>query len=342
MNLHLVPTPRRLELTGEHLQAPAAWSWACAGSQPGSAALARLDGALRRLLQTAPGERGSRFERRDVSDAWLRLEVDVALRDELGPDGYRLSLRPRGALLVAAGPVGLDHGLTTLAQILVGVAFDRFAAPPRDGDAVTLPGLEIHDRPALSQRAAMLDVSRNRVPRMDQLCGRIEQLASWKVNHLQLYMEHTFAYRGHEVVWENDDPFTPEEIEELDAFCRERHIELAPNLSEQHYALERLGDFGSHYVLMLHREGDGPAEVHDGQTDFYVVQAGSATLHIGGEVVGGKTTEPGEIRGKSLKGAKTRKIAAGDVINIPARLPHQITMADGETITYLIVKVHAK
>lgn len=119
-------------------------------------------------------------------------------------------------------------------------------------------------------------------------------------------------------------------------------IELAPNLNEQHYALERLGDFGSHYVLMLHREGDGPAEVHDGQTDFYVVQAGSATLHIGGEVVGGKTTEPGEIRGKSLKGAKTRKIAAGDVINIPAKLPHQITVADGETITYLIVKVHAK
>ena len=119
-------------------------------------------------------------------------------------------------------------------------------------------------------------------------------------------------------------------------------IEMAPNLNEQQYALERLGDFGSHYVLMVHREGDGPAEVHDGQTDFYVVQAGSGTLHIGGSVVDGKTTDPGEIRGKSLKGAKTRKIAAGDVVNIPAKLPHQITVEDGETITYLIVKVHAK
>lgn len=119
-------------------------------------------------------------------------------------------------------------------------------------------------------------------------------------------------------------------------------IEMAPHLNEQHYALERLGDFDSHYVLMVHREGDGPAEVHDGQTDFYVVQAGSATLHIGGKVVGGKTTDPGEIRGDSLSGAKTRKIAAGDVVNIPAKLPHQITVDDGETITYLIVKVHAK
>lgn len=119
-------------------------------------------------------------------------------------------------------------------------------------------------------------------------------------------------------------------------------IEMAPHLNEQHYALERLGDFDSHYVLMVHREGDGPAEVHDGQTDFYVVQAGSGTLHIGGSVVDGKTTDPGEIRGKSLKGAKTRKIAAGDVVNIPAKLPHQITVGDGETITYLIVKIHAK
>jgi len=116
---------------------------------------------------------------------------------------------------------------------------------------------------------------------------------------------------------------------------------LDPELNEQQYELSRLGDFGSHYVLMVHREGDGPAEVHDGQTDFYVVQAGSGTLHLGGEVIGGKETDPGEIRGTSLRRAKTRKIAAGDVVNIPAKMPHQITLEKGETITYMIVKVHA-
>lgn len=118
--------------------------------------------------------------------------------------------------------------------------------------------------------------------------------------------------------------------------------ELAPKLNEQHYALERLADFGSHYVLVVYREDDGPAEVHDNQTDFYVVQSGTGTLHYGGEVVDAKTTEPGEIRGASLKGASTRKLAPGDVVNIPPKLPHQIVLASGEKLTYLIVKVHAK
>src|SRR5262249_7107684 len=43
------------------------------------------------------------------------------------------------------------------------------------------------------------------------------------------YTEHTFAYRGHEAVWRDASPFTGEEILALDAFCRERHVELVPN-----------------------------------------------------------------------------------------------------------------
>src|SRR5690606_34960587 len=84
--------------------------------------------------------------------------------------------------------------------------------------------------------------------------------------------------------------------------------ELAPKVNEQQYALERLEDFGSHYVMMVHRLDDGPAEVHDAVTDFYVVQGGTGTLHFGGTVVDGKVTEPGEIRGASLKGSQTRKL----------------------------------
>ena len=50
---------------------------------------------------------------------------------------------------------------------------------------------------------------------------------------------------------------------------------LAPKINEQHFALERLGEFGSHFALMVHREGNGPAEIHDEFTDFYVVAGGS-------------------------------------------------------------------
>jgi hypothetical protein len=54
-------------------------------------------------------------------------------------------------------------------------------------------------------------------------------LAGWKINQLQLYMEHTFNYERHRAVWKDASPFTGDEIIALDTYCRERHIELVPN-----------------------------------------------------------------------------------------------------------------
>jgi mannose-6-phosphate isomerase-like protein (cupin superfamily) len=93
---------------------------------------------------------------------------------------------------------------------------------------------------------------------------------------------------------------------------------------------------------MVYREGNGPAELHATQTDFYIVQEGSATLHIGGKITESKETAPGEVRGKSIEGGKTYKLKAGDTADIPPNTPHQVTLAEGETITYMILKVHAK
>ena len=117
---------------------------------------------------------------------------------------------------------------------------------------------------------------------------------------------------------------------------------MSPKINEGRYSLERLGDWGSHYALMVHREGDGPSEVHDIHTDFYVVQNGEGTLIVGGEIVGGKTTAPGEIRGKSVKGGKRQSLKPGDIVNIPPKTTHQVVVEDGKTITYLILKVKAQ
>jgi mannose-6-phosphate isomerase-like protein (cupin superfamily) len=114
---------------------------------------------------------------------------------------------------------------------------------------------------------------------------------------------------------------------------------LAPKINEQHFAIERLPEFGSHYVLVVHRQGNGPAELHAAETDFYVVQSGEATLHTGGEVVGGKTTAPGEIRGQSIRGGRTIKLGPGDTVNIPPGTAHQVVLESGKQITYLIVKI---
>ena len=75
----------------------------------------------------------------------------------------------------------------------------------------------------------MLDVSRDKVPTMATLYALVDRLAEWKVNQLELYAEHTFAYPDHEVVWRDASPLTAAEIRALDAYCAARHVALVPN-----------------------------------------------------------------------------------------------------------------
>ncbi len=92
-----------------------------------------------------------------------------------------------------------------------------------------IPCLKIRDWPDFPTRGVMLDISRDKVYQMQTLYTLVNQLASWKINQLQLYTEHTFAYQGHERVWLNASPMTPEEIQNLDQYCKEKFIELVPN-----------------------------------------------------------------------------------------------------------------
>ena len=114
---------------------------------------------------------------------------------------------------------------------------------------------------------------------------------------------------------------------------------LAPKMNERKVATERLATFGNHYTLIAHREGDGEAELHEREADFFFVQSGAATLVVGGEMVNGKTTAPNEVRGPSIKGGEKKALAAGDVVHIPAKVPHQLLVGAGKEFTYFVIKV---
>ena len=77
----------------------------------------------------------------------------------------------------------------------------------------------------------MLDVSRCKVPTMDTLYSLIDLLAQLRINELQLYIEHTFAFEKHDAVWKDSSPFSGREIQLIDQYCKERFIELVPNLN---------------------------------------------------------------------------------------------------------------
>jgi quercetin dioxygenase-like cupin family protein len=99
------------------------------------------------------------------------------------------------------------------------------------------------------------------------------------------------------------------------------------------------GSDGRNYMVHAsRREKPGQAEFHAKDADVIYVLQGTATFVTGGEVVDGKTVAPDEIRGSSVKGGETRKIAKGDVIIVPHSTPHQFLEVTNPFL-YYVVKV---
>jgi hexosaminidase len=142
--------------------------------------------------------------------------ADRALIALPGDEAYHLAITSEGIRWAWRSEAGRRHAAATLAQL-------------RSQYGDQLPCLVIDDAPVFAKRGVMLDISRDRVPTMASLRELADTLALWKMNHLQLYTEHTFAYVGHEDVWRDASPMTVDEVRELDAYCRERGIELAAN-----------------------------------------------------------------------------------------------------------------
>jgi mannose-6-phosphate isomerase-like protein (cupin superfamily) len=117
---------------------------------------------------------------------------------------------------------------------------------------------------------------------------------------------------------------------------------LTAKMSPQKLAVDTIGALNGEVVLMVHREATGEAEYHERLADFMIVESGSATMLVGGKMKDGKTTTPGEIRAPSIEGGETYKVAVGDVMSIPAKIPHQVVVSKGGKVTYLTLKVAAK
>lgn len=117
---------------------------------------------------------------------------------------------------------------------------------------------------------------------------------------------------------------------------------LAPKIDAGKVATQNLDRYGNHLTMVAHREGDGQAEVHAHTADVFVVQSGEATLVVGGTAENAKTTAPGEVRAPSIKGGERKPLAAGDVVHIPAKMPHQLLIEKGHQFTYFVVKVETK
>jgi len=91
-------------------------------------------------------------------------------------------------------------------------------------------------------------------------------------------------------------------------------------------------------VAINHRTGPGQVEVHDKETDTFYVLDGSATVVTGGTMIGGKVTAPGQQRGTDIKEGQAQQLTKGDVMVIPAGVPHWFKEVP-KSIDYYTVKV---
>jgi mannose-6-phosphate isomerase-like protein (cupin superfamily) len=128
-----------------------------------------------------------------------------------------------------------------------------------------------------------------------------------------------------------------------DVYSQDSLMEMEKNLEQKTdaagLASETLKKYSTDYSMLAFRKQSGKAELHEKFADFYVVVEGEATLVSGGHIVNGAATGAGEVRGDSIQDGKEVKIKKGDVVHIPANIPHQLMLAKGLTFQYFIIKV---
>jgi len=237
-SLLFLPVPRRVHVLDGRLQLPENGLILLDAPQPQD--LISAAGRFQRALDRFTGLHWTQNASPAVPEERVGLTLRVAPERVPQPQGYRLHVTPEGIIAEGHDPAGVFYGVCTLVQLL-------------EQAGAQLPLLEVQDWPDFPARGVMLDVSRDRVYRMDYLYDLVDRLAGWKINQVQLYTEHTFAYQNHPRVWANASPMTGEEIMALDAYCRERFIELAPNQNS----------FGHMERWLIYPEYAGLAETHD-------------------------------------------------------------------------------
>lgn len=135
---------------------------------------------------------------------------------ELGEEAYVLCVDASGIRIEAGGEAGAFYAVQTLKQI---------AAEGR------IPYLQIQDRPDFPYRGFYHDITRGKIPTVETMKKLIDQMAYYKMNSLQIYVEHVYEFEECRDLNERFGYYTKEEMQELDAYCKDRFIDFIPSLS---------------------------------------------------------------------------------------------------------------
>jgi len=122
----------------------------------------------------------------------------------------------------------------------------------------------------------------------------------------------------------------------------QREAVLMKSVALDHSSRETLADYGDHRFRLLYRDADGAPEQHDKIVDVVMVHSGEGSLMLGGTMAGKKgNAATGEYLGTALAGGQLHQLAPGDILHIPAGIPHSFLVPRGKHITYVLLKFPA-
>ena len=189
--MYLLPKPQKMELKSGFLQ-----------NKTFSVKNSCTDPRIEKALQKLPCS----------SDGTLLEIIDRGLDTE----SYTLEIESHKITLTGDSPAGIFYGIQTVKQLL------------ENGE---VPCLTITDFPGFSYRGFYHDVTRGKIPTLETLKALIDQMAYYKMNSLQLYVEHSFQFKEFGAYAEKNGYLTPEEIVELDEYCYENFMEFIPSIA---------------------------------------------------------------------------------------------------------------
>lgn len=144
-------------------------------------------------------------------------DITVEKKPLFAEEEYLIAIGTDGIAIGASCDVGIYRAATSLRQLI-------------NQNGTELGYLYIEDKPELSRRGYMLDISRGRMPKISEIKKLIDYLSGLKYNELQLYMEgECFKYSAFPEYTEGFDCLTEDDIKEIGSYCKERFIDLVPN-----------------------------------------------------------------------------------------------------------------
>ena len=188
--------------------------------------------------------------------------TETMVKKGIAPEGYELTVTPKGVKIKAATEAGVFYARQTLAQMT------------RDGSVKQIQCCRITDAPRFPYRGLHVDVSRH-FRSLDFLKKQIDAMAMFKMNRMHIHLTDAAGWRMQidayprltsfaawrpQATWKewwagnrhyaeegspeaNGGYYTKEQMRELVQYAKERHIEIIPEIEMPSHSEEVLAAY---------------------------------------------------------------------------------------------------